>query len=299
MRVLHIDTGREMRGGQWQVLRLIEGLAEAGHECVLLAPRSSPLYEKAAGRGLAALPLGVTRRLASESASADLVHAHDGRSHALAAVGAGAPLVVSRRVAFPIRTSFASRWKYARADHYIAVSEHVKGMLEEAGVPAEKISVVHDGVPSGEPARGGRLVVAPATEDSAKGTALVREAARIAGMEVRFSENLEEDLGEAQMFVYITHQEGLGSAALMAMAAGVPVLASRTGGLREIIEDGETGLLTENDPEAIAAAMKRLAADGGLRRRLGERGRERVGERFSVAAMVRGTLDVYTRVLSC
>jgi glycosyltransferase involved in cell wall biosynthesis len=298
MRVVHIDAGREMRGGQWQVLRLLEGLVQAGHDPLLLARGGSPLLAIAAGWGLAARPLGVAA-LWRESGAAALVHAHDGRSHALAAIVARAPLVVSRRVAFPIRGSVASRWKYARARHYLAVSEHVRGVLLEAGVPPEKITVVYDGVPLGEHAPGGRRIVAPATEDPAKGSDLVREAAGLAGVEVHFSRNLEADLAEAAMLVYITRQEGLGSAALLAMAAGVPVLASRVGGLTEVIENGETGVFTENDPAAIARAMNRLAGDAELLGRLGAQARQRVREKFSVAAMVRGTLEVYRKVLSC
>jgi hypothetical protein len=298
MRVVHIDTGREMRGGQWQVLRLLEGLAQAGHNPLLLARPQSPLLDMASMRGLEARPAGIAALL-RESGSAALVHAHDGRSHALAAVVARAPLVVSRRVAFPIRGSAASSWKYARARHYLAVSEHVRGILLEAGIPREKISVVYDGVPPGLQAPQGRLILAPATEDPAKGSEILREAARLAGVEIHFSKNLEADLAQAAMLVYITHEEGLGSAALLAMAAGVPVLASRVGGLLEVIQDGESGVLTENDPAAIARAIARMAGDPGLLRRLGERARERVCEKFSVAAMVRGTLDVYRQVLSC
>ena len=298
MRVVHIDAGREMRGGQWQVLRLLEGLVQAGHDPLLLARGGSPLLAIAAGRGLAAKPLGIASLL-RESGSAALVHAHDGRSHALAAVVARAPLVVSRRVAFPIRDSVASRWKYARARHYLAVLEHVRGILLEAGVPPEKITVVYDGVPLGEHAPGGRRIVAPATEDPAKGSDLVREAARLAGVEIHFSRNLEADLPQAAMLAYITRREGLGSAVLLAMAAGVPVLASRVGGLMEVIEDGESGVLTDNDPAAIARAMTSLAGDADLLRRLGARARRRVCEKFSVSAMVRGTLDVYREVLSC
>jgi glycosyltransferase involved in cell wall biosynthesis len=298
MRVVHIDAGREMRGGQRQVLRLLEGLVQAGHDPLLLARDGAPLLAMAAGRGLAAKPLGIAALL-RESSRAALVHAHDGRSHALAAVVARAPLVVSRRVAFPIGGSVASRWKYARARHYLAVSEYVRGILLEAGVPSEKITVVYDGVPLGEHSPGGRRMVAPATEDPAKGSDLVREAARLAGVEIYFSRNLEAELAEAAMLVYITRQEGLGSAALLAMAAGVPVLASRVGGLTEVIEDGESGVLTENDPAAIADAMRRMAGDADLLQRLGARARQRVCEKFSVSAMVRGTLDVYRGVLSC
>jgi glycosyltransferase involved in cell wall biosynthesis len=71
------------------------------------------------------------------------------------------------------------------------------------------------------------------------------------------------------------------------------------GGLPEIIEDGKTGLLAENTPEAIASAMRRLLGDGTLRATLATRARETVRKRFSVSAMVRDTLNVYERMLSC
>ena len=60
------------------------------------------------------------------------------------------------------------------------------------------------------------------------------------------------------LFLYITHSEGLGSAVLLAMAAGVPVIASNVGGLPEIVEHERTGLLTENTAQAIANAIRRL-----------------------------------------
>jgi glycosyltransferase involved in cell wall biosynthesis len=307
MRVLHVDTGKEMRGGQWQLLRLMEGMAE-GHEPVLLAPRGSPLIQEAARRGLAHEPLRLVK-LVRLSKSADLVHAHDAGAHSLAAVLMRRPLVVARRVAFPIQRNPASRWKYARADHYIAVSRHVQNVLISGGISADKISVVYDGVPLATPVPGDELperelperelIVAPATADPAKGTELVRQAASMARVSVNFSENLEKDLRRAAVFLYITRSEGLGSAILLAMAAGVPVLASRVGGIPELVEDGRTGLLTENTAESIAAGLHRLLEDAALRRALAARALDAVAERYSVPAMVRGTLGVYQQVLSC
>jgi glycosyltransferase involved in cell wall biosynthesis len=302
MRVLHVDTGKEMRGGQWQLLRLMEGMAE-GHEPVLLAPRGSPLLQEAARRALPHEPLRLVK-LVRLSKSADLVHAHDAGAHSLAAVLMRRPLVVARRVAFPLQRNPASRWKYARADHYIAVSRHVRDVLVSSGVSADKISVVYDGVPLAPSAPGGELstrelIVAPATADPAKGTELVRQAATLAQVSVHFSENLEEDLRRAALFLYITHSEGLGSAILLAMAAGVPVLASRVGGIPELVENGRTGLLAENTAESIAAGLQRLLEDAALRGALAARAVDAVAERYSVPAMVRGTLDVYQKVLSC
>jgi hypothetical protein len=294
MRILHLDSGREMRGGQWQALRLVEGLRTQGVECTLLAPRGAPLLQKARALGLDARALGLWAAV-QLSRRADLVHAHDARTHTLAAAVAAGPLVVSRRVAFPLR----SRWKYRRASRYAAVSQFVKLVMMEGGVPEEKISVVYDGVPLREPSRGGDRVLAPATEDPLKGTELAREAARRAGVPLCLSRDLESDLAAARLFVYLTRSEGLGSAVLLAMSAGVPVIASNTGGLREIVRHRENGWLAENEPEPVAAAIRELLADGALARRLAECGRQTVIEKFSVDAMIRNTLHLYRQVLSC
>ena len=78
---------------------------------------------------------------------ADLVHVHDARAHTMAALAGVAPLVVSRRVAFPVKSGFLSGRKYARATLYLAVSNYVAARLLDAGVPGDKIRVVYDGVP--------------------------------------------------------------------------------------------------------------------------------------------------------
>ncbi|MBI1896538.1 MAG: glycosyltransferase family 4 protein [Acidobacteria bacterium] len=292
MRVLHVDAGKEMRGGQWQALYLVERL---GSGATLLAAEGGPLLDAARRRGITAAPLTIAN-LAALSRRAELTHVHDARSHSWAAALAGTPVVVSRRVAFPVGQSPLSRWKYLRARHYIAVSEHVKSTLREAGVGEERISVVYDGVPvPGWQARGDRIV-SLATDDAMKGETLVREAARRLGTEIHFSRDLARDLESAAVFVYLTHAEGLGSAALLAMAAGVPVVASRVGGLTEIVRDGETGVLTENEPAAVAAAIAQALS---ARDRLAAQARAHVERSFSVERMVDHTKRIYKRVLAC
>jgi glycosyl transferase family 1/glycosyl transferase family 4 len=297
LRLLHLDAGLTMRGGQWQVLRLLQGLHRMGHAVTLLTPALSALRTEALRAGLdaRALEWGQVRML---SRGVELVHAHDARSHSLAALWSRAPLVVARRVAFPIRRGPASRWKYSRARHYIAVSDYVKGILEQGGVPGDRISIVPDGVPLFDPAGLGREVVIPESSDPRKGAALALEAARLAGVEARAAAALPEGLNGAGVFVYITHSEGLGSGILIAMSAGVPVIASRTGGVPEIVRDGVTGLLTPNDPAEIASRIRRLLGDRALALHLAQQARRMVEQEFSVEHMITRTLAVYEKVLA-
>jgi glycosyltransferase involved in cell wall biosynthesis len=141
--------------------------------------------------------------------------------------------------------------------------------------------------------------VAPANaDDPRKGAPLAVEAARLAGVELKLSTDLERDLRDAAVFVYITHSEGLGSGALLAMSAGVPVVASNIGGLPEIIRHGENGLLVDNTPAAIAAAVRQLVDNPAFAWRIGDAARRTVMERFTVDHMVRRTMEVYRQVLS-
>ena len=290
MRVVHLDSGREMRGGQWQVLSLVLGLGDGN---TLLTAAEGPLMHEAKKRGVDAQPLSMCS-LAAMAKSADLVHAHDARCHTWAAALGSRPLVVSRRVAFPVKQSVLSRWKYRQAMKYLAVSEHVKQALVSADVPPERIEVVYDGVPLPEHTASGERILAPATDDPMKGSDLIRAAAEMAGFRVHFSDNLEADLPTASLLVYVTRSEGLGSAALLAMAHGVPVVASRVGGLPEVVEDCYTGILTDNEPAAIADAMLRALA---MRDMLGRNARRCVEERFSIGQMVTRTQRVYEELL--
>ncbi len=288
MKVLHADSGREMRGGQWQALQLHAGL---GAGSVLLCRAGGPLMMECRERGLHAEALSISA-LAAFSRKARITHVHDARSHTWAAAVGGSRLIVSRRVAFPPGKSWVSRWKYSRADHYIAVSKHVQSVLENAGVPPSKISVVYDGVDLPPSLAGGTDIVALDTGDPMKGTALLKQT----GIAVHYSKDLKADLQHAALFVYITHEEGLGSAALLAMAAGVPVVASNVGGLPEIVQNEVNGVLTENNPQAIAAAIRHAL---GMREILARNARNSVEESFTTAVMLRNTIRVYERVLGC
>jgi len=293
-----------MRGGQYQVLLLLNALRDAGHQSVLLAREGGPLATSAASQGFDVHPAEI-KQIWLHSRRVDLVHAHDARAHTMAAIAARPKLVVSRRVAFPVKRSVVSAWKYQRASRFLAVSHFVARELEAAGIRRQKIDVVYDGVDTISLASSGARcswsasfpAVALALDDPLKGRDLVRSAALSAGIPVVFSEDLLKDLRQASMFVYITRSEGLGSAALLAMEMGVPVIASFVGGLIEIFTDNVSGIFVENEERKIANAMRRIAVETGLAQRLIAAGRARIRECFTREHLLQGTLDSYRRAL--
>ena len=92
-----------------------------------------------------------------------------------------------------------------------------------------------------------------------------------------FRDDVPDLLRAADLFCVSSYLEGMGTATLDAMAAGLPVVATRVGGIPEIVENGVTGLLVpRRDPAALAEAILTLADQPALRRAMGDRARERV-----------------------
>ena len=118
------------------------------------------------------------------------------------------------------------------------------------------------------------------------------------GVPLLVSNELERDLGRANIFVYITECEGLGSGVLLAMSAGLAVVASDVGGVREIVEDGCNGLRTANAAAAIGGCIRRFVDDPELVKTAGGNARRTVEQRFTVERMVSETMRVYRQVLA-
>ena len=108
-------------------------------------------------------------------------------------------------------------------------------------------------------------------------------------------DDVPELLAGFDVFAFPSRFEGLCLAVIEAQAAGVPVVATPVGGIRETVVDGETGLLVPvGDPAALAAAVCRLLEDSELSARLAAEARSRVRERYSVERMVEQTLRLYS-----
>jgi glycosyltransferase involved in cell wall biosynthesis len=144
-------------------------------------------------------------------------------------------------------------------------------------------------------------LVAIGPEDPEKEDALPRrmlDDARAAGVHILgWRDDLESLYAAMDVFVLASHREGLPRSAMEAAAMALPVVATDIRGCRQVVEDGETGLLVPvRDPEALRAALERVGEDGRLRARMGEAGRRRAEERFDERAVVRTVMDTYRRL---
>lgn len=114
-----------------------------------------------------------------------------------------------------------------------------------------------------------------------------------------FRDDLEKILPCCAMALHPALTEGICGAALQAQSCGVPVIASRVGGLPEAVAEDISGLLVSpGDVEQLSRAIRRLLDDEELRQRLGAAGPGYVADRFSISAMVQGNLEVYREVLN-
>ena len=113
-----------------------------------------------------------------------------------------------------------------------------------------------------------------------------------------FVADMPSFMASIDIFVLPSLYEGLGVAALEAMAAARPVVASAVGGLKEVVVDGETGLLVpRGDSGSLARALAELAGHKELVHAMGEKGRARLREHFTMERMARANEDFYYDLL--
>jgi glycosyltransferase involved in cell wall biosynthesis len=355
--VLHIDTERGWRGGERQLLWLAEALRRVGHRSLVAARPDEPLAQRALASGLdvhACAPSGELdlravrrlRRLISREC-VDVVHAHTAHAVALGALATLAlpvPLVLTRRVDFPLRRNVGTRWKYARAAAIIAISRAVARVLEAGGIEPARITVVPDGVdlarrivPAsratldalGLPVGAPIAVQVSALVDHKDPVTFVRavavarhlvpglhalivgDGARRADVEGAVSSlgltgtvhvtgyrtDADSILAAADVATLSSKEEGMGSVLIDAMAMGVPIVATRAGGIPEVVRDGETALLAPvGDADALGRHIARVVTDRALAARMSEAGLRRATE-FSIERTASLTIEVYARVL--
>ena len=115
-----------------------------------------------------------------------------------------------------------------------------------------------------------------------------------------FTSDVSGELSKLDLLVHAsTSGEPFGQVILEGMAAGLPVIATRGGGVPEIISDGENGLLTRmGDPADLAAALLALLSDPAKARRLGDNGYRHVREKFRASRAAQTVADIYQDILA-
>jgi glycosyltransferase involved in cell wall biosynthesis len=161
---LLVDLDREWRGGQNQFLLLLKGLYERGHAAELLTAKGSSLGHRASKLGFCVhytsrnglrMPAAAKMRTLMSDGRFDVVHVNE--SHALTAAWMSrahrrAPLLISRRVGFPLGKNYFSRARFAAAARIIANSNWVAEQAAASGAPRDKLVVIYEGVEIPEPA---------------------------------------------------------------------------------------------------------------------------------------------------
>jgi glycosyltransferase involved in cell wall biosynthesis len=238
----------------------------------------------------------------------------------------------------PIRTESAwqqrcKRALSARLDAHVAVGEASARRTEEvAGLPPGSVRSIPNLVPDLGPVRpvphDGVVLGAVGRLDPQKGFDVLLEAlvalpgvrlvlvgegrsrsdlqarARVLGVAGRvtfagWSEDVRSHLAGFDVVVLPSRSEGFPLTIVEAMLAGLPVVATRVGSVAEAVRDGETGLLVgKDDPRALAAALRRLVDDRGLRHRMGACAREVAARHFTVQRMARAYEDLYAELLA-
>jgi L-malate glycosyltransferase len=134
-----------------------------------------------------------------------------------------------------------------------------------------------------------------ATAERAAAEAGVSERVHFLGEQ----EDVERVFAASDLFLLPSEHESFGLSALEALACGVPVIGTDSGGLPEVVQSGRTGLLVEvGDVEGAAAGAVRLLRDEGLRRRMGDAGRADAVARFAGPGVVDRYVALYERVLA-
>jgi glycosyltransferase involved in cell wall biosynthesis len=359
VKIVHLETGRHVYGGALQVLLLVEGLVRHGVENLLVVPDGSAVGEAARSKGLPVRSLPMAgeadlvfpfrfRRLLRDEAP-DLVHLHSRRGAdtlgAITARLAGVPTVLSRRVDNP-EAGWSLGAKYRLFDAVITISEGIRRVLLDQGVPPEKVRCVRSALdprPFEGPCRRKEFRGAFALEDGARAVGMaaqliprkghdtllravpailrahpetrfllfgrgsleggIRATVERMGLQdavvlAGFRDDLPTFLPCLDLLVHPADMEGLGIVLLQASASGIPVVASAVGGIPEAVVHEENGLLVApGNAEALAKAVVALLGDPERSRAMGEAGRNRVRDLFSVEGMVEGNLAVYREVL--
>ena len=355
LRVLQISTAMSWRGGEQQLAYLLEELKDR-IELFVLCSRGSAIEEFCQHFQIPFLSVrkkgGVNLRIAKKLSQLcknekyTCMHSHDAHAHTHAFISAlffgnKTPLIVSRRVDFPIQKNWLSKLKYNHnsVKKILCVSEAIRSITAKGIVNHQKLYLVYDGIniekfSSPHPKLRRELGLSSDAFIVGNTSALADHkdyftflavadrfilnnenahfviigkgpmedeiksfSSKLKGSKnihfVGFRNDVSDILGELNVFLITSKTEGLGTSILDALAAKVPVVATRAGGIPEIIKNEQNGLLCDvGDVQSLVDCLARLKDNKGLRKQLSESGRHSLLP-FTKSEMAANTLRHY------
>jgi len=361
VKVLHVETGRHLYGGAKQVYYLIEGLQSKGIENILVCPKDSGIARVAGNlvsklysvkmRGDLDVLFIWTLYKIMVNERPDIIHLHSRRGADLlggiaAKLYKKAKIVLTRRVDNPEPAIWA-KLKYRLYDKIIAISNAIKDVLIQEGVPHDKIITIKSATDIDEittrcdkewflkefelpenvfviamvaqfiERKGHRFLIEVAAELIDKHPEVrfllfgrgpledeIKNKVRQKGIEsffrfCGFRDDLNRLYACFDLMVHPATMEGLGVSLIEASAAGVPIVAFNAGGIPEIINNGETGIVIDlKDKEGFIKAVLTLIENEKLRQKMTVASKNRVRQEFSKEQMVQQNFQLYKRLIN-
>src|SRR5690554_4401504 len=362
LKILQLSSEKSWRGGEQQIAYLILFLKSQNVDVVVCARRNSAFSKWCSENEIACYNLGFKNgvdiktalriKQIAEREKVDIVNSHSGKSHSLAYLackfGLDKPLVVHRRVDFPLKTKGFSlaKFNHKNVKAIVCVSNAIAGMVRQVVQNPERVITVYSGInpkrfthnpPTGyiheefQIDRNKMLIanisaIAPhkdyktflRTVQEVSSTRndchflivgdgpLESETKKMAkSMKLTshvtftgFRKDISELFRELTLFLITSDTEGLGTTVIDALYNGVPIVATRAGGIPELVINDEQGYLCDiGDYKCLADKINRLLDSEDLRREMSERAFQR-STLFTNENMGSGVLGIYRKILA-
>lgn len=321
--ILHISTPKSWRGGEQQIAYLYEELNSKGVTQHILCQKNSEMAKKGKSLGwniieclkITAIDPFFAKKVnqVCKQKKIDIIHAHDSHAHSFAVISASifgntTPIIVSRRVDFPISRSSIKKYNHKNIRRIICVSDAIKKIIEPDIKDKSTLRTIHSGIdlnkfsknssevkklhnefniPYEIPLIGNISAIAPhkdyftfintAEELLNRNNKLKFIIIGTGPMEKEiknyctkkkldkhiiftgFRTDIQEILHELDIFLITSETEGLGTSIIDAFACRVPVVATRAGGIPEIVKHEKSGLLADvKDAKELANQVERI-----------------------------------------
>ena len=358
--ILHISTPKSWRGGEQQLAYLYEELKEKGLTQYILCRKNSALAQNGKSKGwniiecrktIAVDPFFARKvKLVCNQKKIDIIHAHDSHAHSFAVISASlfsnkTPIVVSRRVDFPISKTSIKKYNHANIKRILCVSDAIKKITEPDIENKSVLKTIHSGIDLSKfsltgkrskklrnefnisdniPLIGNVAAIAPhkdyytfinTAEELLKrnikakffiiGTGPMEEEIKFFCTQKKindhiiftgFRTDIHEILPELDIFLITSETEGLGTSIIDAFACKVPVVATRAGGIPEIVKHEKNGLLAEvKDTKELANHVERIL-NGSIDKSKIIAEQQEILKKFSKSVTAEKTLQEYLSI---